>query len=122
MVATLETLLWVSPVIPMMYMYYSLVPSIYALQNMLCICTSYGHYFKVIYKAKKTVCIWFTRDKDVKDCNAILNSIRLNCVPHVKYLGIILTRDLSSGMEMAQRRYEFIRKVNHVLSQYHSFT
>ena len=94
-----------------------------SLQRMVDICFKFGQHFSVKYNAKKTICIAFSR---VKDMNLSLNETNrlmldgtlLEWKSWIKDLGNYVSFDLSEKLEMRKKRVDFISRVNGLLTQY----
>ena len=89
-------------------------PSITGLQNMLNVCTEYGHEYDVLFNPQKTKCVKFSKqrngnpvDIDVKLCNQ-----KLSWTSEIKYLGNWLKSDLSEDLEINKKTGYFHSNVN----------
>ena len=99
-----------------------LCPSIKGLQKMLDICEEFGKEYDVLFNERKTACICFARDHQMKEFHVTLNGHVLNCETSVKHLGIITSFNLDDALDINAKRGDLIGRCNHILNKYKSFT
>ena len=89
-----------------------LCPSITGLQKMITICEEFGKEYDVSFNAKKTMCICYGPANPENLRNVYLNDVPITWSKSVKYLGIILTHDLSDSADIDKKKGDFISAVN----------
>ena len=83
-----------------------LSPSVKGLQKLLNICSEYGEEHDIMFNHKKTECMYFpVKGRALINIPKVfLNAHLLRWVTKYKYLGIILTDDLSDDCNMLRQR------------------
>jgi len=95
-----------------------LCPSLKGLQQMLDICSEFGHEFDMKYNPTKSECIRFGRRNLDTDYNMILNGQRLKWVKEVKHLGNYIMYNLDETLEVSRKSRSFIYSINMVLANF----
>lgn len=95
-----------------------LCPSIRGLQKMVNICRDFGIEYDVWYNEKKTVCMCFSKQREMDKFSVYLNGKELDCVDKVKHVGITVRHNLQDDSEIRQKRGDFIGRTNYVLAKY----
>ena len=98
-----------------------LCPSAKGLQKMLHICEEYGVEYGVLYNARKSMCMLFSKKKNVHNRNMpriVLCGAVLAWMESIKYLGSYLTPDLSEENEIRLKQRDFISCVNSVVFKF----
>ena len=93
-----------------------LCPSIQGLQELVNVCSDFGHEYDIIYNPKKSMCMTFSRkiiDNSKRCIN--LNGQKLKWVNHTKYLGNYITENLSESLEINKKRSDLIARLNSLL-------
>ena len=100
-------------------------PSIRGLQKMLNICEIFGDEYDVTFNAKKTFGICYSNNECTDIRPIYLNGTVIKWQNNVKYLGNILSHDLSDAADIKFKKGSFIgavNKLNYVFSSVDSFT
>ena len=102
-----------------------LCPSVGGLQKMINICEKFGQEFDVMFNAKKTVGICYGNISTPTIRHVYLNGVPIKWENSVKYLGNILSQNLSDAADIRLKKGSFItavNKLNYVFKGIDSFT
>ena len=82
-----------------------LAPSAAALQKLLDVCACYANEYDIVYQTKKSVCmtIWPKRMKYPFSPKFYLHGDELECVKEFRYLGQVITDELSDDVDMKEK-------------------
>ena len=89
-----------------------LCPSVGGLQKMLYICENFGKEYDVTFNAKKTLAICYGNNTTAFLRPIYLNGVIIEWQSRVKYLGNILSHDLSDAADIKSKKGSFIAAVN----------
>ena len=89
-----------------------LCPSVTGLQKMINICEKFGKDYDVLFNAKKTLGICYGNVDSTTIRSVYLNGVAIKWHNDVKYLGNILSRDLSDAADIKLKKGSFITAVN----------
>ena len=89
-----------------------LCPSVSGLQKMINICEIFSNEYDVMFNAKKTFAICYGSNSSTIVRNIYLNGAILEWKLNVKYLGNILSHDLSDAADIKRKKGSFITAVN----------
>ena len=81
-----------------------LSPSIHGLEDLVKICEQFAIKYGVTFNAKKTQCICFGRHDNVELRQICVNGQQIMWVDKVKYLGNVLTTDLTDTADVVYKR------------------
>ncbi len=98
-----------------------LSPSLYGLQKMLDICSSYARNVGLQFNAKKTKCILFHvrhSERDTHEFNLSLNGDKLKWFRDVTHLGHHFNCCLSFAKDVNSRKSQFIQSVNEINTEF----
>ena len=90
-------------------------PSVSGLRRMIKTCEEFGRDFSVVYNPTKTVCVCFSRSKNVIKPSVHLNGEELSWVSEVKHLGNYLESGLRETKEIRMKKSDLIQRTNSVL-------
>ena len=89
-----------------------LCPSVFGLQKMIDICEEFGTEYDVLFNAKKTLGICYGNNTSTSIRPIYLNGEVIKWQNDVKYLGNILSHDLSDAADIRLKKGSFITSVN----------
>ena len=89
-----------------------LCPSAFGLQKMIKICEQFGEEYDVLFNAKKTIAICYGVNVSTPIKPIYLNGDVIKWQTEVKYLGNILSHDLSDAADIRVKKGSFITAVN----------
>ena len=89
-----------------------LCPSVGGLQKMINICEDFGREFDVMFNAKKTLGICYGNNSTCNIRSVYLNGVSIKWEESVKYLGNILSCNLSDAADICFKKGSFITAVN----------
>jgi len=95
-----------------------LAPSIYGLKKMLQICEEFGMKCDVMFNPKKTVCICFSKKKQVQLPTIKFNNVVLKWANEVNHLGNRLQSDLKDSRDIQFKRKELVSSANSILAHF----
>ena len=97
-----------------------LCPSIGGLQKMLDICETFGVEYDVLFNAKKTMGICYSNGNCTYIRPIYLNNTVIEWKKDVKYLGNMLSHDLSDAADIEFKKGSFIAAVNRLNCVFHN--
>ena len=91
-----------------------LAPNFACLESKIRICESFGQEYDLLFNVKKTVCILFSgRSRRCSNPPPLyINNVLSKWTKSAKYLGGIVTNDLTESEEITQKRNDFIGRAN----------
>ena len=95
-----------------------LCPTTSGLQRMIRNCEQYGQQYDVLYNAKKTFCILFSRRGLQNRTSIYLQGSELQWTDNAKYLGSYVSNDLTETKEIQMKRGDLAGRVNTLLSNF----